>query len=628
MKWLLFWILFVANGFSLSLEEKVGQLFLVYFEGEAANDNAKRLIDEGKVGGFVLYNWANRLEDPEEIRSLCSDLQSLSPIPLFLAIDQEGGRVARLKKGFTEFPGNDALGKVGDPLFAYQAAEIMGREMGGVGMNLNLAPVVDLQGTCMGDRSFSKDPDQVTELGRASLLGYQSSKVIPCLKHFPGHGSADVDPHRALPVVMKSFSEVMASDLVPYMALAKEAPMIMTAHVLFPNIDPDHCATLSPIFLQDILRKKLGFQGVLLTDSLSMQGVLEGHESLKEVAIRALEAGNDILLIGGRSLQSKERQEASFEEILHVFQCVVDAVRKGRLSEERIDQSVERILELKKRVMKDPERHPLRAEESLNLAREIAYRSLLVEEGLSDEIALFEIPLSEQEEIGKKIWKNECNGRVDQLTFWNEKEPFPSIGIGHFIWPPASYEGPFQDGRFHKFIEYAKKEGSQIPAWLIDRRHCPWETREAFYHDFQGDKLEELRAFLSDHVGLQARYMVYRLNQAFQEITLTAPVDKRSDILHNFFSVAKSPHGLYILIDYLNFKHEGTSEKERYNGQGWGLFQVLAETDPEKMKTSPAEAFAETAKRVLARRVANSPNQAIEKTWIPNWFSRLDSYVR
>ncbi len=368
----------------LSIEEKVGQLFIAYFDGEEANEHADKLIRETKIGGIILYDWANGLHNPSHVKRLCNDLQTLASrhvgIPLLIAIDQEGGLVTRLREGFTEFPGNAACGRTEEPLFAYRAALSMGREMESVGINMNFAPVVDVnssQHPIIGMRAFGQDPTLVAQFGKASMEGYQEAGIIPCLKHFPGYGAVTVDPHHALPSVSKTLSELWTLDLVPYLYLAKNAPAVMTGHLLFPLIDPDNCATLSSIIVQGILREKLHFEGVVITDSLTMAGVLEGYNSIEEVALKALEAGNDILLIGGRDLNQRIAEEVHVDEVISLFRSVVDAVISGTISEQRIDESVRRILTLKER----PRRGSMSDRESPGaLAREIAERALSVRE--------------------------------------------------------------------------------------------------------------------------------------------------------------------------------------------------------------------------------------------------------
>ncbi|MCH9628066.1 MAG: Beta-hexosaminidase [Chlamydiales bacterium] len=763
---LLLLLLFVrAEAFDLSqmtVEEKVGQMFMAYFDGHEANESAQRLLSETKIGGIILYNWANGLTNPYQVRQLCADLQELAAqhvgIPLLIAADQEGGVVTRFENGFTEFPGNTALGRTRQPELACEVAQCIGKELKCVGVNFNLAPVVDIHNNpVIGLRSFGEDPESVTQFGKASIGGYQNAGLLCCLKHFPGLGDAVIDPHRGLPVVTKSLEELLACELYPYEKLARQVPAIMTGHVLFPQIDPENCATLSSRILQDILRDRIQFEGVLITDSLTMEGVQEGYETLEGVALQALEAGNDILLIGGRDLQARVEGETHVDAMIQLFRYLVSAVKAGEISEERVDASVRRVLQLKEKMawIPDPTQgvldQTLRCADHLKLAREVAYRSLCIKQwdlkhGISDKTvaviapkmlerklsqsdlktlgsstALFffdmlnpskeeqkaiidavedvdvvvfcsynawrfpeqlhvlnalsrckpticvasrdpyelnieehslvkiatyspttcafqavaewlqgcpqPFPIEDEEiwEIGKKIWYNECRNRTDQLTFWHRLEPFPSFGIGHFIWPPEGYEGIFSGGRFHHLVGYLVEQGVEVPSWMR-AKSAPWQTREEFCAAYDTARMHELRDLLIKTTPLQARYMVERLNTAFYDIILAASPEERQSLTNRLFSVGRTDKGPYVLVDYLNFKHEGTDPQETYNGQGWGLLQVLREMQEHETQLQPEQEFAEAAKRLLMQRIANSPTQEVEESWFPGWVNRLGTY--
>ena len=380
----------------MTLEEKIGQLFMSYFDGEYSNKHAERLIQETKIGGIIYYNWANGLGDPSKVQKMSNDLQLLATqyvgIPLFISVDQEGGLVTRLKKGFTEFPGNAALGRTDHSQLAYDVSYCIGKELRAVGVNFNLAPVVDVNNNpanpIIGIRSFGDDKNIVANFGKASIQGFKDSGIIPCLKHFPGHGDVTVDSHRGLPIVNKSYCEIENLELFPFRELSEDAPAIMTAHILFTQIDSKNCATLSPLILENILREKLNFQGVLITDSLTMQGVLEGYKNIEEVVLKAFEAGNDILLIGGRDLQNQVVGESNIDEMIRIYQSMIKAVRDGRISEDRVNASVRRILKLKKESGLFNRLPPtnqdlvetLQKKDHLKLAHEIAYRSVQIQE--------------------------------------------------------------------------------------------------------------------------------------------------------------------------------------------------------------------------------------------------------
>jgi beta-N-acetylhexosaminidase len=295
---------------TMSLEEKVGQLLMVHFHGEFANEDARSLIQDAKVGGIIYYNWSNGLSSPEQVQALSAGLQKLAresraSIPLFIAVDQEGGVVARLNNGFTVFPGNKALGMTGDPNLAEASALAMGQELQAVGVNMNFAPVVDVninpRNPVIGIRSFSDNPETVVAFGKRALQGYNRAQIIATLKYFPGHGDVEVDSHEDLPIVNKPIEELEQVELLPFARLASSADTIMTAHILVPALDAENCSTLSEKTLS-YLKTTLGFQGVIITDSLVMEGVLKKCRTVDEAAIQALNAGCDILLLGGKQL--------------------------------------------------------------------------------------------------------------------------------------------------------------------------------------------------------------------------------------------------------------------------------------------------------------------------------------
>lgn len=346
----------------MTLEEKVGQLFIVHFHGDSTNEDSKTLIHDVKVGGIIYYNWANGLTSPQQVQDLSFGLQELvrntsAAIPLFIAVDQEGGIVSRLNKGFTVFPGNRALGETQDPDLAQAAAYAMGQELQAVGVNMNFAPVVDvnsnLKNPIIGIRAFSNKPEIVAAFGEKSLAGYKQAHIITSLKHFPGHGDVEIDSHEDLPVINKTLQELEHCELVPFAQLAPCADMIMTAHLLVPALDKERCSTVSEKTLS-YLKNSLNFTGVIITDSLTMQGVLKKSTSIDEAAIQALNAGCDILLLGGKQLIGNTYLELTVEDIKRIHRSIVNAVKNNQVSQERLDQAVKKILTLKKRFLPTP----------------------------------------------------------------------------------------------------------------------------------------------------------------------------------------------------------------------------------------------------------------------------------
>lgn len=229
---------------------------------------------------------------------------------------------------------------------------------------------------------------------------------------------------------------------------------------------------------------------------------------------------------------------------------------------------------------------------------------------------------SQADLIGRRIWQNESGGTVAGLTAWNSGEDFASLGIGHFIWYPAGRRGPFEES-FPPLLKYLASNGIMVPAWLKTADACPWSDRAHFLADQQGPRMKELRSLLSGTIALQARFAASRLEQALPKMLEAVPNAERAKIRRNFFRVAGLPLGPYALVDYVNFKGEGTLLTERYRGEGWGLLQVL-----EAMGDGPAlSEFSLAADRVLTRRIANSPPGRGEKRWLQGWRNRVRTYT-
>lgn len=230
--------------------------------------------------------------------------------------------------------------------------------------------------------------------------------------------------------------------------------------------------------------------------------------------------------------------------------------------------------------------------------------------------------------IGRKIWQNECAGTVEGLTSWNAGEDFPSLGIGHFIWYVPGRPGPFQES-FPALLAYMKERGVALPAWLAEARGCPWSSREQFLKEQQSPRLKELRALLADSVSVQTGFIVRRLELSLPQMEAATPAGPdRERLRSQFYRMASTRDGLYALIDYVNFKGEGIKPEEKYQGHGWGLRDVLLEMKPATNGTAVSAEFSEAAKRVLRRRVENSPSSRGESRWLAGWMNRCDSYKR
>jgi beta-N-acetylhexosaminidase len=282
-----------------SLDTEVASLLLVGFHGKAPSPEVKELIARG-VHGVILFS--RNVEDAVQVAELVAELKRLAGRPLLVAIDQEGGRVARLRaaQGFTELPPMRTLGDAGDEALAREVGALLGRELRAVGIDQDYAPVVDVDtnpaNPVIGDRSFSRDPAVVGRLGAALAAGLQAEGVAACAKHFPGHGDTSQDSHKDLPHLPHDLARLRRVELPPFRALARAGvAAVMTAHVVFDALDPRRPATLSPEVMR-LLRDEAGFQGCAVSDDLEMAAVA-AHFPLEEAAPGAVAAGVDALLV-------------------------------------------------------------------------------------------------------------------------------------------------------------------------------------------------------------------------------------------------------------------------------------------------------------------------------------------
>ncbi|MGI8906451.1 MAG: hypothetical protein ACR2IE_08180 [Candidatus Sumerlaeaceae bacterium] len=235
------------------------------------------------------------------------------------------------------------------------------------------------------------------------------------------------------------------------------------------------------------------------------------------------------------------------------------------------------------------------------------------------------ISTADLERIGRRIWQNECNGSVRGLTSWNSGEDFASLGIGHFIWYPAGQSGPFEES-FPRLLEYYRQAGVTMPAWLQQTRGSPWTDRASFQRDHASVRQQELRDLLARTVAAQTQFIIARLDAAVPRMQAAAGRSS-AHVAKNMQLLRTSAAGNFAMIDYVNFKGEGLQPSERYNGEGWGLLQVLMEMQPCDASSAP-RAFANAAKRVLARRVKNSPPARKEQQWLQGWSNRCETYAR
>ena len=342
----------------LSLEDAVGQMLLIGFRGETLDDETTALLEEISPGGVILFDYdgpsggeqVRNIVSPEQLKALTADLQEASERPLLIAIDAEGGFVNRLKEDYgfeVQLPSHLAMG-AGTPSETESLAGASARQLSDLGINWNLAPVVDVnvfpESPAIGywERSFSDDPDAVADHAAAFARAHHDQGVVSTLKHFPGHGSAVGDTHLGVTDVTDSF--IREAELAPYRTLIDDGydDVVMTAHVVNRNLDPSaRPATLSRLIVTDLLRGELGFAGVILSDDMQMGAILEQY-SLETAAIEAIKAGVDVILIANQNTYD-------INHVHRIKAAIIAAVERGEISRQRIDESVERILALKRR---------------------------------------------------------------------------------------------------------------------------------------------------------------------------------------------------------------------------------------------------------------------------------------
>ncbi len=325
----------------MTIRDTVGQLLMVGFQGTELSRTFLDWLQEYRPGGVILFS--RNLVDPEQVARLTNALQAHAPdSPLLIAIDEEGGCVSRLPQGFTTFPAASRIAECRSPDVAYEVAEVTAQELRAVGINMNLAPVLDVNSNpanpIIGDRAYGTQPERVCTYGMAVMQGLEDNGIIPCGKHFPGHGDTMTDSHHVLPVVDANRTRLDNIELEPFrQAIRRGLPALMTAHVRYPALDAEAPATLSRLILTDLLRNELGFQGVTLTDDMEMRAILD-HQPIGKASVRALQAGADMIVI----CHQQERQREAVE-------AIEQALERGELSWERLTASVARIWALKEK---------------------------------------------------------------------------------------------------------------------------------------------------------------------------------------------------------------------------------------------------------------------------------------
>ncbi|WP_405080453.1 beta-N-acetylhexosaminidase [Paenibacillus chitinolyticus] len=327
----------------MTLDQKIGQMVISGVDGLEMDEHARQLIDTYKVGGFILFkpNVKSAVQATGLLNSLKEEnARTGSKIPLMLSVDEEGGRVSRMPDEYMNVPASQVIGSTKNLRFAAEIGDILAREVASLGFNTDFAPVLDINSNpknpVIGDRSFGSTPELVGNLGVEMMKAIAAQKVIPVVKHFPGHGDTAVDSHIGLPVVEHDASRLRSFELVPFVkAFQSGADAVMVAHILLPKLDSTYPASLSPAVITDLLRKELNFGGVVFTDDLTMGAIVKSY-GIGEAAVQAVKAGTDVALVCHE-----------FDNTVRVVKALKQAAETGVLSERRIDESVYRILKLK-----------------------------------------------------------------------------------------------------------------------------------------------------------------------------------------------------------------------------------------------------------------------------------------
>lgn len=325
---------------NMTLEEKIGQMLIINIDFDSFDEELKKYLDEVKPGGVILMK--PNFTTYEQTRNLVRDLKNSSEIPFIVSVDQEGGRVQRLQY-LTDVspvfvPDMFSLGKMNDSDLAYEVGTVIAEELRTLGINMDFAPVLDIysnkENKVIGNRSLGDNVNTVSKLALRVAEGLEDNGVIPVFKHFPGHGDTSTDSHVSLPIINKTYEEAEKLEFVPFKkAIESGAKVIMTGHIALPDITGDNTpATLSKVLVTDVLKKKLGFEGLVITDALNMKALTNNYSN-EEIILKAVEAGNDILLMPVD------------------VRLAVDVI-KNNVSEDRINSSVRKILEFKYKYLK------------------------------------------------------------------------------------------------------------------------------------------------------------------------------------------------------------------------------------------------------------------------------------
>ncbi|WP_372630784.1 beta-N-acetylhexosaminidase [Cohnella sp.] len=325
----------------MTLEEKIGQVIVAGIDGTKIDEKMKKLIVDQHVGGLIWYkdNFSD-LSGSIQLVNALKQANSGNPLPLFMSVDQEGGKVSRLPKDFTAMPDAVKVGRTGKPELAREMGALLSDELRLMGFNMNFAPVLDVNSNpanpVIGSRAFGSDADLVVSMGVAVMQGLQQGGTVAVVKHFPGHGDTSVDSHLELPSVHKTTADLEKLEWIPFQAAIQEgADAVMIAHILFPSIDPDSPSSLSKTVITDLLRDRLGYNGVVITDDMTM-GAIARNYGIEDASLQSFLAGSDLILVAH-----------GYDTARKVYDKLLSAAKSGEIPESRLDESLRRIIALK-----------------------------------------------------------------------------------------------------------------------------------------------------------------------------------------------------------------------------------------------------------------------------------------
>lgn len=326
--------------------EKLGSLILTGLPGQDLGEASKKFLKNARIGGVIFFG--PNYESPGQIAEMINEAQSArlstgNAIPLWTSVDQEGGRVQRFKTPFTKIPEALMVGIAGSPKLAFELSEMMATELKAVGINLNFFPVADVNSNpknpVIGPRAYGATEEEVSKMVTAAVRGHLTAGVVPCVKHFPGHGDTHVDSHWALPSVDTDLETLREREVAPFLkAFKARCPMVMTAHLINPKLDPDHPATFSEKTLKGLLRTELRFRGIIISDDLLMKAVVD-HYGESDIPVLAVNAGCDLLCY-----RNQETSEKAYE-------ALVRGLESGKLSAERVLEAARLHEEQKKKLI-------------------------------------------------------------------------------------------------------------------------------------------------------------------------------------------------------------------------------------------------------------------------------------